>query len=161
MESRGGGGCHLRKFNVAILKKICILCSWSLISPSFFFKSQRLGEISIFRPSIANFSNFDYISLKIGCFELGHDNDVTVTSYLGCWYLFWYLWKEETPSYSKYQFDVGLSGGVIFKVTGGGKRCYKKGLVRRGWTPNLANWMHKLTTYNISPHEQIAKDYKV
>ena len=32
-----------------------------------------------------------YISLKIGCFELGDYYDLTVTSYLGCWYLLWYV----------------------------------------------------------------------
>ena len=26
--------------------------------------------------------------MKIGYFEIGHDYDVTVTSFLGCWYLF-------------------------------------------------------------------------
>ena len=28
------------------------------------------------------------------------DYDVTVTSYLGFWYLFLYVWEEETPSYT-------------------------------------------------------------
>ena len=40
---------------------------------------------------------FAYISLKIGYFELGHDHDATLTSYLKCWYLFRYVWKEEIP----------------------------------------------------------------
>ena len=59
----------------------------------------RNSDIKYF---LAKFSILAYISsaYKIGYFELGHDYDVTVTSYLGCWYLFWYVWKEETPSYT-------------------------------------------------------------
>ena len=57
-------------------------------------------EILIFRTFIAKFSIWAYISLKIGYFELGHNYDITVTSYLEYWYLFWYVWKEETPSYT-------------------------------------------------------------
>ena len=89
-----GGGCHLRKFEVAILKNICMLCSWNLQSmlesPFPFFISQKPGEIPIFRTFLAKFSIFSifaYISLKIGYFELDDDYDVTVTSYLGRWYL--------------------------------------------------------------------------
>ena len=51
---------------------------------------------------LAKFSNLAYISLKIGyilssavTFE---HYDITVMSYLRCWYLFWYVWKEETRS---------------------------------------------------------------
>ena len=55
---------------------------------------------------IAKISIFVYISLEIGYFELGDDYDVTVTSYLGCWYLFWYVWKEKTPGILWYQLDV-------------------------------------------------------
>ena len=36
----------------------------------------------------------------IGYFELGRDYDVTVTSHLGCLYLFWYVLEEGTPSYT-------------------------------------------------------------
>ena len=58
-----------------------------------------------------------------------------MTLYLGCWYLFWYAWKEETLSILWYQLDV--SGGFIFKFTRGGnhpppplvRRVTKKGLV--------------------------------
>ena len=49
---------------------------------------------------IAKFLILAHISLKFGYFELGHDYDVTVMSYLECWFLFWYVWKEETPSYT-------------------------------------------------------------
>ena len=35
-----------------------------------------------------------YISLKIGYFEPNHDYDVILTSYLGCRYLIWYVWRE-------------------------------------------------------------------
>ena len=45
---------------------------------------QKLGDISIFRTFLAKCSILAYISLKIGYFELGHDYDVTVTSYLRC-----------------------------------------------------------------------------
>ena len=48
--------------------------------------------------------------------EIGHNYDVTVTSYLGCWYLLWYAWKEEAPAISWYQLSV--PGVFIFKFTG-------------------------------------------
>ena len=57
-------------------------------------KSQTPGEIPIFRTFLAKFSILAYNSLKIGYFELKHDYDVTVTSYLGCLYLFWYVWER-------------------------------------------------------------------
>ena len=53
-----------------------------------------------------------YISLKIGCFELSHGYDITVTSHLGHWYLFQYVWKEETTSYT--MVDVTCIGGFHF-----------------------------------------------
>ena len=62
--------------------------------------NQKPSEISIFRLFSTKSSILAYISLKIGYFELSHDYDVTVTSYLGCWYLLWNVWKEETPSYT-------------------------------------------------------------
>ena len=41
------------------------------------------------------------------------------------WYLFWYVWKKEIPSYTIVQLHI--SGGFIFKFTGSlGKTCYKK-----------------------------------
>ena len=61
-----------------------------------------------------------YISLKIGYFELSHGYDITVTSHLGHWYLFQYVCKEETPSYT--MVDVTCIGGFhFFKFTMGGK----------------------------------------
>ena len=57
--------------------------------------SKKPGEIRIFRTFSAKFLILAYISLKIGYFELGHDYDATVMSYLGCRYLFWYVWKEK------------------------------------------------------------------
>ena len=96
--------------------------------------SQKPGEIPIFRTFLAKFSILAYISLKIGYFELGHDYDVTVTSCLRCWYLFWYVWKEETPSYTMVPIRCIL--GVSFSSSKGvvttplGKTCYKKRLVK-------------------------------
>ena len=65
--------------------------------------SQKPGEISIFRTFFGEMFIFflilAYISQKRGYFEPGHDYDATVTPFLRCWYLFWYVWKKETPSY--------------------------------------------------------------
>ena len=61
---------------------------------------QKPGEILIFRTFLAKFSILAYISLNIGYFEFVHDYGVTVTSYLGCWYLFWYVLEEETSNYT-------------------------------------------------------------
>ena len=70
-----------------------------LASSFHFFISQKPGEILILGTILAKISIFVYISLEIGYFELGDDYDVTVTSYWGCWYLFWYVWKVVTPGY--------------------------------------------------------------
>ena len=53
-----------------------------------------------------------YISLKIGYFELSHGYDITVTSHLGHWYLFQYVWKEETLAILWLMLHV--SEGFIF-----------------------------------------------
>ena len=66
----------------------------------FFSHKPKTGEIPKFRTFLAKFSILAYISLKIGNFELGHDYDNTMTSYLRRWYLFWYLWKKKTSSYT-------------------------------------------------------------
>ena len=64
-----GGGCHLRKLKVAILKNVLIvwsenlLCILKLSFPSLI--SQKPGEILIFGTFLANFSILAYISLKI------------------------------------------------------------------------------------------------
>ena len=86
---------------------------------------------------LAKFSSLAYISLKNGYFELGHDYDVTVTSYLECWYLFLYLWKEDTPSYTMVGLpDNMYRGGSILSSQVGGnhplcKLYYKKDLIGR------------------------------
>ena len=80
------------------------------------------------------------ISLKIGYFELGYDYDVIVPSYVGCWYLFWFVWKEEAPSYT--MAPITCIGGFMFKFTGGSNHppwedvLQKKTLVRRGLQQN-------------------------
>ena len=62
--------------------------------------------------SLGKFSILAYISLKIGYFELGHGYDITVTVYLGRWYLFQYAWKEETLAIL--WFKLHVSEGFIF-----------------------------------------------
>ena len=89
-----------------------------LESPFSFSISPKPSEILMFRTFLAKILIFAYFPLKIGYFELGDDYDVTVTSYFGRWYLFWYVWKEETPS-------CGNHLPLVRRVT-------KKGLVRRG-----------------------------
>ena len=50
---------------------------------------------------IAKFSVFVYVlRYIIGYFEVSHVCDVIVTSNVECLYLFWYVWKEETHSYT-------------------------------------------------------------
>ena len=92
-----------------------------------------------------------YISLKIGYFELshGHDGyDITVTSHLGHWYLFQYVWKEETPSYTMVEFTCigGKSSQweVNHPLSSLAKTCYKKGLVRWGWWGQDSQRNHKV-----------------
>ena len=67
----------------------------------FLFIGQKPGEISIFRTFIANSPIFAYILQKSGYFELGDDYDVTHCDVIiRIWYLFWYVWNEETTSYT-------------------------------------------------------------
>ena len=63
--------------------------------------SQKLCGISIFRIFLAKSSILAYISQKIGYFELGHDYDVTVRSYLGCWYFFGMYGKRRPLALTK------------------------------------------------------------
>ena len=95
---------------------------------------KKPSEIPMFITFQRNyFYYYYYISLKTGYFELGDNYDVTVTSYLWCWYLFWYVWKEEAPSYT--MVPTRCFCGVLFSSSQGvvtsplfGKTCYKKGL---------------------------------
>ena len=93
---------HFEKFIDCMVLKLTVYIR-SVISFS------KPCEIPICRTFLPQFSNLTYISLKIGYFELSHGYDVTVTSYLGCWYLFWYLWKEETPSHGTNYMYLGVS----------------------------------------------------
>ena len=68
----GRGGCHLGKSKVAILKK----------------NDCMVLKFTVYIKNVISFSILAYISLEIGYFEVGHDYDVTVTSYLECWYFF-------------------------------------------------------------------------
>ena len=98
----------------------------------FFLQAQN-SEILIFGTFLAKFSILAYVLLKIPCFEVRpclwqHCDDV------GCLYLFWYVWKEETHSYTMVPIRPIL--GVQFpNAQGGGNHplvtCVtKKGLVR-------------------------------
>ena len=53
-------------------------------------------EFSKFRTFSTKLSILAYISLEIGNFYPSHDYDVTMTSYVECWY----VEKEETISYT-------------------------------------------------------------
>ena len=67
---------------------------------------------------VQDFSIFAKIPLNNG-YQLGDDYDVTVTSYLGCWYLFWYVWKEEThDSYT--MVPIRCIQGFHFQIHHGG-----------------------------------------
>ena len=77
-------------------------------------------EIPIFR----NFQFWPIISLcslKIGYFELGLDYDATVTSYVGCWYLFWYVWKDAALAITirPTVVPIGCNWGVLFSSSQG------------------------------------------
>ena len=66
---------------------------------------------------LAKFSIFAYISLKSANLSLA----MTVTSYLGCWYLFWYVWKKEASSLLNYRpmyrrFSFKFTGGVTYPL---------------------------------------------
>ena len=100
---------------------------------SFSYKPNS-GEILIFRTCLAKLI-LAFIKLKIGYFELSHDYEVTAASYLGCWYLFWYVWKEETPNYTI--VPITCIWGFHFQVQSPppalGKRVSKKNKNKHAW----------------------------
>ena len=81
----------------------------------------KFRYLELFNHNFQKFSILAYISPKLGIFELGHDYDVTVTSYMGWWYLFWYVWKKKTPSYYTI-VPITCIWGFIFKFPGGGNQ---------------------------------------
>ena len=58
---------------------------------SFSYKPKNPVKFRYLESFLAEFSNLAYIWLKISCFDLDNDYNITVTSYLRCWYLFWYV----------------------------------------------------------------------
>ena len=94
----------------------------------------KFRYLELFYRNFQKFSILAYISLKIGYFKLSQDYNVTVKSYMECWYLSWYVWKEEVPIL---WYLLHVSGRFHFQVHRGvtthlGKSCYKTGLVGRG-----------------------------
>ena len=77
-----------------------LVWSWNLLymlEMSFSsFISQKMGEISIFGIFLAKCSISAYVLLKSPILRFGHIYNVTVTSYVGCLYLFWYMEKGDT-----------------------------------------------------------------
>ena len=93
------------------------------------------------------------MTLKISYFELRHEYNVTVVLHLECKYLFFYVWKEETPTYAMVLIACIFDVVFIFKFTEGGnhplgKLCYiKKGFVRRGFTNITMNFPSQIFAY--------------
>ena len=98
--------------------------------------SHKSGEVLIFRTFFGKILNFGLYFTEIVCFELRHDDhDVTVTPYLECRYLFWYVWKEETPSYT--MVPIKYVWGFIFKCRG---QCWSESGLESG----LGLWSYGL-----------------
>ena len=85
--------------------------------PSFLSKTPE--EIPISRTFLVKFSILANISLKIGYFELGYDHVMNGRSYLGCWFLFWYVWKKEAPSFTMVSIITCILG-ISFSSSQGG-----------------------------------------
>ena len=69
--------------------------------PSFMSQiSQKPREILIFKLSWQNSKFLPVFYCKWAILEVDHVCDYIMMSYIGCLYLFWYLWKEETHSYT-------------------------------------------------------------
>ena len=87
-----GGSSHLRKFKIAILKKVisCKILNLTVSFPSF--ASQKPVEIPIFGTFWGKVQ-FDLFYWKSAILRFGHVYDVIMTSYIGYLYLFWYLSK--------------------------------------------------------------------
>ena len=98
---------------------------------------KKPGKILVFfKRNFQNVSILAYILLKISFFfELGHDYNITVTSYLDFGNDFVVYGTRRSLAILLYKLFV--SGGFIFKFIGGGnypfgKQCSQKGLVGRG-----------------------------
>ena len=77
----------------------------------FLLYKPKFSEIPIFRIFSKGFSILAHVSLKIDYRKLGNEYDVTVTSLLRYWYLFLYVLKKETPSYT--MVPIKCMGGFI------------------------------------------------
>ena len=99
----------------------------------FYFISQKPGRIPYLKPFWTDFSILANVLLKFGYFGVRPCLRLIVTSYVGCLYLFWYVWKVKTHSYTV--APIGRIWRVIFLSSQGvvttllpGKPCYRKGL---------------------------------
>ena len=66
--------------------------------PSFI--SKKLGEVPIFRTFLVKIQFWRIFHCKSANLCKIDNYDVIVTSCMGCLYLFWYVWKKETHSYT-------------------------------------------------------------
>ena len=102
---------------------------------SSFFISQKPREIRHYELFWRNLQFWPMCYWKLAILRLGHVYDVIVTQYVRCLHSLWYVWKEETHSYT--MVPLRCFGGSVFKFTGGGYHPFwltvlqKKGLVRR------------------------------
>ena len=80
---------------------------------SFSYKPKPQWNSDILVTFVVKFSILAYMYISLKNFEPGHTYDVTVMSYLGCWYLFWYAWKEETPSYTMVLITCTLGASFL------------------------------------------------
>ena len=142
---RGGGGNHLtiedtrklknRHFELVLACMVLKLTVYVKNFISFFYKPKTRWNSDIWKI----FSDFFQFCL---CFTVFSENRLflryglalwrIVTSYVVRWYLFWYVWKEETLAYTVVPIKH-IWGGSVFKITGGGnhplgKPCYRKRL---------------------------------
>ena len=99
---------------------------------------------------------------------VGHVCDIKVTSYVACLHLLWYVGKRRPISILWYQVHKDLSGGLLFKFTGG--CCYKRWLDKMRLKPNFSHktdWVWPLNApfcygqnmYNISVLTYLTDQY--
>ena len=126
-----------------VLKPTYILFMIAMSFPSFM--SPKFCEILIFPWNfyfLLFWPMFYHAYWKSAILRFGFNllHNVIVTSYVGCLYLLWYVWKEETHSYTMNQLDISGRGVFSFQVhREGGKHplvnhVTGKGLVRWGLT---------------------------
>ena len=130
--------------------------------PSLTSQKTQWNSDKNFFGEIFNFSLYFHQKSAILSSAMSFEHyDVTVTSYLRCWYLFWYVWKKETPSYT--MVPITCIWGFHFQVHRGVVTTPLVNCVtKNGWMVGrglmLANLKGLIHTAHLCAHNMFKGD---